>query len=80
MAPSTTASRASRYEVVVPGSFGPGHRAALTDNGTLDAELTTVFLLCLPPDARIREVVEALEAHGMVILDIRRLEQRARPR
>lgn len=69
----TAGATTAGYEVVVPGSFGPVHRAALAATAPFDAEVTTTFLLCPRDDTDVRGVVEALEARGLVILDIRRL-------
>ncbi|MDU0314154.1 hypothetical protein RKE38_10700 [Phycicoccus sp. M110.8] len=71
--PSTTRGTGSGYEVAVPGSLRPSHRAALVSDATLGVELTTVFLLRPVPDPGIGAIARELEARGLVIVDIRRV-------
>ena len=74
---STTRATGPGYEVAVPGSLRPSHRAALVSDAAIGVELTTVFLLRPFPDPGVGAIAQDLQAHGLVILDIRRVPSSA---
>lgn len=67
----------SRYEVVVPGRFGPAYLAAFAATGAAHSEVSSVFYLNPPQGMGIPDIAAMLQARGLVILDIRRVDSPA---
>lgn len=67
----------SGYEVVVPGRFGPAYLAAFAATGAPRSDVSTVFFLTTPQGVGIPDIAAMLQARGLVILDIRRVDSGA---
>jgi hypothetical protein len=61
------------YEVALAGSIGPAYRAALATAGTHGCLTTSRFLLPASSAKDLGDVVAMLQAHGLMVLNVRRM-------
>jgi hypothetical protein len=66
---------ATSYEVALAGRIGPAYLAALATAGEQRPRITTEFLLPRSSGADIGEVVAMLQARGLVVLHVRRVDE-----
>jgi hypothetical protein len=67
---------AVRYEVRVPGEFGPAYCAAFCAMGAERTHVSSVFFLRAPEGTGIPDIAAMLDARGLEILEIRAVPSR----